>query len=50
MKMANELITYSKKGLIKDSNSNSIIKNLNTNGNNKISFIKLFLLYNKIHK
>ena len=50
MKMANELITYTKKGLIKDSNSNSIIKNLNTNGNNKISFIKLFLLYNKIHK
>ena len=50
MKMANELITYSKKGLIKDSNSNSTIKNLNTNGNNKISFIKLFLLYNKIHK
>ena len=50
MKMANELITYTKKGLIKDSNSNSTIKNLNTNGNNKISFIKLFLLYNKIHK
>ena len=50
MKMANELITYTKKGLIKDSNSNSIIKNLNTNENNKISFIKLFLLYNKIHK
>ena len=50
MKMANELINYSKKGLIKDSNSNSTIKNLNTNGNNKISFIKLFLLYNKIHK
>ncbi len=50
MKMANELINYSKKGLIKDSNSNATIKNLNTNGNNKISFIKLFLLYNKIHK
>ncbi len=50
MKMANELIIYSKKDLISDSDSHSIIKNLNPSGNNNVSFVKLLLLYNKISK
>ena len=50
MKMANELIIYSKKDLISDSNANIEIKNLNPIGNSNISFIKLLLLYNKISK
>ena len=50
MKMANDLINYSKKDLISDSNANIEIKNLNPIGNSNISFIKLLLLYNKISK
>ena len=50
LKMVNDLIIYSKKDLINDSDSYLKIKNLNPIGNNNISFVKLLLLYNKISK
>ena len=48
--MVNDLIIYSKKDLINDSDSYLKIKNLNPIANNNISFVKLLLLYNKISK